>query len=86
MPYISICKTFPCPFFSEGVRSGMGSIGGYGCQKFSVAGHCPVNSIKNVYDTQYELSLDQERSSQNDETVIALTISHLVFKNIQSNF
>jgi hypothetical protein len=53
----------------------------HGCQRFGSALHCPVSQVKGVSATEYEL-LD-DGGSQNRDTMIALGISHLVFKQIE---
>jgi hypothetical protein len=80
----SVCKSFSCPYWSDGIKAkGAGSLGGYGCSKYSVAGHCPVSQTKGVTDTQYELFINSQTMCPNQATVIALVIGHLVFKDIK---
>ena len=81
---ISVCKSFSCPYWSDGKKSEEGITGGYGCTMFSVASHCPVSQVKNVSSTEYELFAD-EGVSQNCQTMIALGISHLVFRDVESS-
>jgi hypothetical protein len=79
---ISICKSFSCPYWSDGTRTNEGITGGYGCTKFSTAMACPVSQVKGVSETQYEL-FAEEGGSQNRDTMIALGIAHLVFREIE---
>jgi hypothetical protein len=79
----SVCRSFSCPFWSEGHRAEPGApVGGYGCQLFGSALHCPVFQVKGVSATEYELFVD-DGGSQNRDTMIALGIAHLVFKKIE---
>ena len=58
----NVCKFLKCPYFSEGIKNrATGAIGGYGCRKYSTAYLCPVNSIKRVEATEYELGWDSEK-------------------------
>jgi hypothetical protein len=78
---ISVCRTFKCPFFSEGQRAEIGApIGGYGCQKFGCAAHCLVSQVTEVTATEYEL-FTPEGKSPNNQTMIILGINHLVLED-----
>jgi hypothetical protein len=74
---ISICKTYKCPFFSEGQGS---PIGGYGCQKFGSALHCPVSQVAEVSATEYEL-FTEDGKSLNHQTMVVLGINYLVLED-----
>jgi hypothetical protein len=55
---------------------------GNGCEKFDSAFQCPVYQAKGVSATEYELFAD-DGGEQNRDTMIALGISRLVFKQIE---
>jgi hypothetical protein len=80
----SVCKSFNCPFWSNGTRSTPDApIGGYGCKKFSVATHCIVSQVADVSATEYELFYDTAKASPNKETLIRLGIDYLVDQEIK---
>ena len=73
---LSICKKY-CQHFSEGKRSQQGSIGGYGCQKYSVASHCQVDDVKGVAATQYELFVEEGELSPKRRDLIKIAVPEL---------
>jgi hypothetical protein len=80
----SICKSFNCPFWSEGTRSTPGApISNYGCKRFSVATHCLVSQVVDVSAKEYELFYDKSKASPNRETLIRLGLKYLVDQEIK---
>jgi hypothetical protein len=52
---INLCKEIQCKHWSDGRRDTGGSLGGYGCRRYSTASNCPAAFIQGVTSTEYEL-------------------------------
>jgi hypothetical protein len=72
----SVCKLFSCPHFKKGTKK-EGVTYGYGCDRFTVANHCPVNAVAGVTATPYELFWDDNKVAPMHETAASAVIAGL---------
>ena len=60
MTNTNLCAHFKCPHYSDKNY----------CERYSVAGLCPVVGVKEVTASQYFLSIDLDKTSKNSRDLI----------------
>jgi len=60
MTNTNLCAHFSCPHYSDKNY----------CERYSVAGLCPVVGVKGVTASQYFLSIDPDKTSKNSRDLI----------------